>query len=237
MVESAVSRNMTDQENLNADITKSSGFCAHPAKVPPDMSKAKAFTAHAINHLGAPIYASMTDYQPVDKSLVQAKTQLAIKKGGQHSLNVAKRPVDRALLEVQTLAKLNTGKITSVPEEKDPDGHISLAHAKTLLAIDGMKGRPIFASCKDHQPSDIPLIQAKTLVTIKHRRQSSANPDHVPVDRVMNQAKTMRAIEGKAVHLKKVSPPKEGLSPEELAELLEQSKLEEWDYVEHSHSM
>lgn len=88
---------------------KIGGAIAVPAgKAKPDMAKAAALTQHAINNLGGPIYASMTDTKPKDAALEKAKMDMAIQKKGISSVSAA--PADRAINEALTLRAITSGK-------------------------------------------------------------------------------------------------------------------------------
>lgn len=70
-------------------------------------SSALTLTQIAINNLGGPVYASMTDHAPQDAAMAQAKTLIAIQKGGEKA--VSKAPVDRAIAESLTMNAINSG--------------------------------------------------------------------------------------------------------------------------------
>lgn len=97
---------------------------------PKDFSKAAALTQHAINNLGGPVYASMTDSKPVDTGLNKALTDMAIQSKGESSVNVAKAPADRAITEALTMKA-----IASNPSLKKTEG----AAASDGLSADQLK--------------------------------------------------------------------------------------------------
>lgn len=70
-------------------------------------SSAHTLTQIAINSLGEPVYASMTDHAPQDAAMAQAKTLIAIQKGGEKA--VSKAPVDRAIAESLTMNAISSG--------------------------------------------------------------------------------------------------------------------------------
>lgn len=72
------------------------------------LSHAAAMTQVAINNLGGPVYASMTDNKIKDASLAQAKTLVAI--ASSEGKSVASAPADRAIAESRTLAAIASGK-------------------------------------------------------------------------------------------------------------------------------
>lgn len=75
----------------------------HQAPPSGEFSKAVALTQTAINNLGGPIHASMTDHQPKDLALAQALTQNAIEHQGEKHVDSEKLPLDRAIAEALTL--------------------------------------------------------------------------------------------------------------------------------------
>jgi hypothetical protein len=98
-------------QNILGDIAAQGGVVAVPQeKVKQDVSKAIALTAHAINNLGGPVYASMTDHKPKDGALDQAKIMMAVNKQGVIAVPEGKAPVDRAITEALTLRAISAGK-------------------------------------------------------------------------------------------------------------------------------
>jgi hypothetical protein len=108
---------------------------AHPGKAPVDLGKAAGLTQAAINAIAQPIYASMTDHKPTDTGLNQAKTMIAISKGGEKSVDAGKAPVNRAIVEAQTLGAITSGKVSLKPTETKAKEGLSKEEIASLQAV------------------------------------------------------------------------------------------------------
>lgn len=87
-----------------------------------DLSKAHLMTQSAIENLGGPMFASMTDHKPVDESLNRALIQTAINKQGEISVPSERAPMDRAISEalmLRAIASDPQSKLKAVGEVKE----------------------------------------------------------------------------------------------------------------------
>lgn len=268
------------QTEVNDAITGQGVISVPAGKAPQELAKAAALTQAAIEGLGGPVYASMTDHKPVDGAMVKAMTDIAINKQGVIAVPEGKAPVDRAIAEALTKRAIEAGKtkeglkktetkstevdlaalqaaaqaekdakvaartfgggdakagmpnilkeiegqggVIAVPSDKAPEANVTLNHAKTLMEIGALKGEPIYASGTDHKAEDKGLAQAKILIQIGTKGETSANPEKVAKveAKAAEEALTIMAISsGKRDSLKSVDKPAEGLSKEQLADL------------------
>lgn len=266
-------------EEVKAAIS-GQGIVAASAGGIKDFSKAQAMTQAAIEGLGGPVYASMTDHKVVDTGLAKALTDVAISKGGIKSVNAAKAPADRAIAEALTLKAIGNGAaaarlshtetkasevdltalqaqaqaekdaktaartfgggdakagmgnilkeiegqggIIAVPAEKANRADVSLNHAKAVMEINALGGEPIFASGTDCKARDSGLDQAKLLMAIAAKGETTVDPAKIASleARASLEAHTIMALSaGKRDSLKSVDKPSEGLSKEQLASL------------------
>lgn len=283
---------MTDSKpNMNAiaaDLAKRGGS-AVGVNEKADFSKAAAMTQAAINGLGGPVYASMTDSKPKDTALLKAQQDMMISKGGVKSVDTTKAPADRAINEALTLKAISSKKVSlkstetrtsetmdaaklaqlqadakaekdakiaartygggdikegmgsilneingqggviAVPSERAPKTDTFLAQTKMVMEINALKGEAIYASGTDHKVEDKALAQAKTLLAIQKKGESSVNTEKVKdLEKGTAEAKKIMQLNAhKKASLKSVIKPQEGLSKEQLAALQAAAKKEE----------
>jgi hypothetical protein len=126
---------MSDQEAVKKvaspllDEIKSGGEISVPSnKAPKDTAKAQTLTKNAIENLGGPVYASMTDHKVADTSMDKAKIDVAIQRQGEISVPSEKTPADRAITEALTMKA-----IAGQPALKKTDSNIQEGLTKEQL--------------------------------------------------------------------------------------------------------
>lgn len=86
------------------------------------LSSAITLTQAAINGLGSPVFASMTDHAPTDITLAQSQTMYAISASEGKSADANKAPIDRAIAEVLLQKQITAGNTTLNSVEKPSAG-------------------------------------------------------------------------------------------------------------------
>jgi hypothetical protein len=168
-------------------------------KEPPsqDFSKAVALTQSAINNLGGPIHASMTDHKPVDIALAQALTQTAISKQGEKHADAEKLPIDRGIAEALTLnaiAHQPQDKLKQTGRRSSLDPGLSAEQQAALLQEakaekDRKAAAKVFGGgdAKEAMPNILSEINNQGIIAV---------PSHkVPDENItLNQIKTLAQI-------------------------------------------
>jgi len=163
-----------------------------------EFSKAVLLTQNAIQNLGAPIHASMTDHQPKDVALAQALTQSAISHQGERSVDAEKLPADRAIAEALTLRA-----IAHEPQErlKETGRRSSLesglsAEQQAALLEEAKAEKERRAQAKVFGGGDAKECMAGILEEIQGQGGPIAVPhDKVPDENItLNQIKTLAQI-------------------------------------------
>lgn len=193
---------------------------------PVDLAKAAALTQAAIEGLGGPVYASMTDHKIVDGALAKAMTDIAIQKGGIKSVDPAKAPVNRAVAEAMTQGAIKKGvtlKKTETTEkvvdlaalqaasqaEKDAKvaartfggGDAKAGMGDIMKAIES-QGGPISVPSGKAPADNVSLSHAKALMEInalKGEAIFASGTDCKVEDKGLTQAKMLMAINAKGV--------------------------------------
>lgn len=215
--------------SILSEINSGGIIAANPDKVDGrgSVTSAQNMTNIAIQGLGGPVFASMTDHTVVDSGLNQAKTLVAIQKGGEKS--VSKAPVDRAIAESLTLNAISSGsakerlshvetaggglsaeqiallqadaaaeKERAAAARKFGGGDTKTGMASILGEIQGQGGAIAVPSDKAKNDNAF-LNQTKTLMEINSLGGPvfASMTDHKPQDSALVQAKTMIAIQKK----------------------------------------
>lgn len=162
-------------------------------------SSAMLQTQHAINNLGGPVYASMTDHAPQDSALAQAKTLVAIQKGGEKSVSAA--PVDRAIAESLTLSAITSGKTAAGLKkvETNDKGSLSADQLKQLQ-IDAQAEKDRKQAARTFGGGDSKKGMANILTEIQGQGGSISVPTEKAVAKdssgniLLNQTKTFMEI-------------------------------------------
>jgi len=207
---------------LQADIQSQSATAVPEGKAPVDLSKAQALTQAAIQGLGGPVFASMTDHKPVDGALAKALQDIAIQKQGIVAVPANKAKPDRAINEALTLKAIGAGKtdlkhtetkeaevdLKALQADSDAEKARKIA-ANTFGGSDIKAGMPnimkeiegqggIIAVPADRAPKDnVSLSHTKTLMEIdalKGEAIYASGTDNKIEDKALTQAKMLHAI-------------------------------------------
>jgi hypothetical protein len=187
------------QSSQRLDLSGLANVQLHHTAPPSDeFSKALILTQNAINNLGAPIHASMTDHKPVDLALAQALTQTAIAHQGERHVDSDKIPKDRAIAEALTLTAIahqpqeklrETGRRSSMN-----DGLTAEQQASLLQEAQAEKDRKTAA--KTYGGGEAKELMANILGEIQGQGGIISVPhDKVPDENItLNQIKTLAQI-------------------------------------------
>lgn len=160
------------------------------------LSSSMALTQHAIKNLGGPIHASMTDHTPKDTALAQAKTLVAIQKGGEKSVKSA--PVDRAIAESHLLTAISSGKPRSSLKSVHSKDTALTAEQLKQLQLDSIAEKERVAAARTFGGGDAKAGMASILSEIQGQGGVIAVPAEkaaVKSDNTfLNQTKTLMEI-------------------------------------------
>jgi len=170
----------------------------HHARPSDEFSKAVLLTQNAINNLGAPIHASMTDHQPVDVALAQALTQTAIAHQGEKHADHDKLPADRALAEALTFSAIQhdpQNKLKETGRRSSLESGLS-AEQQAALLEQAKAEKERAAAARVYGGGDAKEGMAKILGEIQNQGGIIAVPhDKVPDENItLNQIKTLAQI-------------------------------------------
>jgi len=207
---------------IKAEIQSAGGQAVPEGKAPVDATKAAALTQAAIQGLGGPVFASMTDHKPVDGALAKALQDVAIQKQGIVAVPADKAKPDRAINEALTLKAIGAGSVDLKPTETkeaevdlkalQADSEAEKARkiaANTFGGGDTKAGMPnilkeikgqggIIAVPADRAPKDnVSLSHTKTLMEIdalKGEAIYASGTDNKIEDKALAQAKMLHAI-------------------------------------------
>jgi len=179
-----------------------------------DLGKAIAMTQAAINNLGGPIHASMTDHQPKDVAMAHAMTQVALSHAGEKHADSDKLPADRAIAEALTLAAIAHNpqdKLKSTGRRGSTETGLTPEQQAALLK-DAQAEKDRAAAAKVYGGGDAKQGMAAIRGEIENQGVISVPSAKVPDENItLNQIKTLaqiNAIEaGKGPKLAHVEKP------------------------------